>query len=369
MSWKWRLMWLIMLIAAVGLMTGCWRSASYVKPPGEAGHHGDTQFLSRAQNESPLFEYLMMRWREGSFTESQPKSVRQLQQAVDLPLIHAAAEHPRVTWLGHATALVQYQGVAVLTDPHLFDVAAPVSFAGPERLVPPPLTVEQLPAIDLVVISHNHYDHLDHDTVLALGNQVTWLVPWGLKQWMLRRDIDPERVVEMDWWQSHVFNTNTKVTATPTKHWSKRTPFDTNKTLWNSWHVNINGFTFWFAGDTGYEAEYFQTIGEHFGPHDLALIPIGAYGPEYFMLPQHVNPPQAVQVHKDVRSRLSIGVHWGTFLLTHEPYLEPKQWLEGVMAQQTDVHPFITLKIGQTLVLSDDSTPYPQQAIDNISGD
>ncbi|MFC3193312.1 MBL fold metallo-hydrolase [Marinicella sediminis] len=343
---------MIGLLVVLGLISGCWRSAQYLKPPGDAAHHGEKQFISRAQNSSPLLSYLRMRWREGTFVQPENEMVMKQQQSIDMALLQAPAALPRFTWLGHATVLIQFQDVTILTDPHLSALASPVGLGGPERLIPPALSVDQLPSVDVVVISHNHYDHLDHETVIKLGNQVTWLVPWGLKQWFLKRDIDEQRVIEMDWWQTHQYNEFTTVTATPTRHWSKRTPFDTNKTLWNSWHVNIDGFKVWFAGDTGYEADYFRRIGEQLGPHDLSLIPIGAYGPEYFMLPQHVNPSQAVQIHQDVRSNLSLGIHWGTFLLTHEPYLEPKEWLEREVMSTPELKPFITMKVGETRILS-----------------
>jgi len=350
-SLKWLLMGLLLLLM-IGLISGCWRSAQYIKPAIPAPHHGQDRFISETQkSNSPLFDYLKMRWREGLIESASEDAIKAVVAPVDHRLIAADLTQPKVTWLGHATVLVQHGGISFLTDPHLTDHASPLPFGGPKRVVPPALKVEELPAVDFVLISHNHYDHLDHTTVVALGNRVHWFVPLGLRQWLERRDIDPDRITEMDWWQVETFGATVQVVATPSQHWSKRTPFDTNKTLWASWHVNINGFKTWFAGDTGYHPKRFQRIGTELGPHDLALIPIGAYGPRYFMLPQHVDPPLAVRAHLDVRSKHSVGIHWGTFELTHEPFLEPRALLQEAV-QDLNSGVFETLKVGQTRVLN-----------------
>ncbi|WP_223788480.1 MBL fold metallo-hydrolase [Marinicella meishanensis] len=350
-----RLQWLLTLVVMLtmlALVSGCWRSAQYQKPAVAAPHHGPDRFISQSQkSDSPFWDYLKMRWREGRIESASANDIQAVMVAVDQALIQAETPEPRVTWLGHAAVLVQYQGVSFLTDPHLSDHASPLPFGGPSRVVPPALTVEQLPEVDFVVISHNHYDHLDHETVVALGNRVHWYVPLGIQQWLLKRGIDSDNITELDWWQSESFGPGIEVVATPSQHWSKRTPFDTNKTLWASWHINIHGFKTWFAGDTGYHAQRFQQIGQQLGPHDLALIPIGAYGPRYFMLPQHVDPAQAVQTHLDVKSKHSVGIHWGTFELTHEPFLAPRKLLEE-SAKELSHGVFETLQVGQTRLLT-----------------
>ncbi len=344
----------LLLLAVGGMVSGCWRSAKYPIVVAEAAHHGEDSFISLAQStESPFLKYLRMRLKEGVIGSASADEIASVQTPVNLKLINATDGQPRVTWLGHATALVQYQGINFMTDPHLSDQASPLPAlgVGPKRVVPPALQIKQLPKIDFVVISHNHYDHLDDHTVKNIGNLTHWYVPLGLKAWMLKRGIDDNKVTELDWWQHDQFNGDVTVVATPSMHWSKRTPFDTNKTLWASWHININGFKTWFAGDTGYHQQRFQNIGQQLGPHNLALIPIGAYGPRYFMLPQHVDPEQAVQTHADVKSKHSVGIHWGTFELTHEPFLEPKRLLDEVTELKSLTHPFVTLKIGETQIL------------------
>jgi N-acyl-phosphatidylethanolamine-hydrolysing phospholipase D len=178
-------------------------------------------------------------------------------------------------------------------------------------------------------------------------------VPLGLKAWFLERGISDEHVIELDWWESHRFNDQVEVTMTPAQHWSKRTPWDTNKTLWGGWAVDIAGFKSWFAGDTGYNKRYFKDIGKRLGPFRLAMIPIGAYAPRYFMGNAHVDPAQAIDVHLEVNAQRSLPIHWGTFQLTIEPILEPAQLLvEEMKRRGLDLEQFQPAKIGDTLVLN-----------------
>ncbi len=266
----------------------------------------------------------------------------------DLKSIHSPGNNLTVTWIGHATLLVQMDGVNILTDPIFSRRCSPVQWAGPERITPVSLTPNELPPIHLVLISHNHYDHLDKNSVLALGDSPLWIVPMGLKSWFSSLGI--QNVVEMEWWDEHRMN-NLTIVSTPSQHFSGRTPFDSNRTLWSSWAVLGNNFRFWFAGDTGY-CSAFKTIGDKLGPFDLAAIPIGAYDPEWFMNSMHVTPEQAVSIHRDIRSRLSVGMHWGTFILTDEPPEEPPQRLiQALEMAEEDPKSFITLTHGETMVL------------------
>ena len=293
-----------------------------------------------------------MRWREGSPPQPDSAAIQSIVGEVDEALIASPATVPRATWIGHATVLVQYRDINYLTDPHLTQYPFYFDFAVRPRLTQPALRFEQLPAIDFIVISHNHYDHLDHRTVDMFGNSVTWFVPLGLKAWFLNRDIDADRVIEMDWWDEHEFNDQVRITFTPTQHWSKRTPWDTNKSLWGSWAVDIDGFKSWFGGDTGYNRAMFREIGERAGPFRLAMIPIGAYAPGYFMSLAHVNPTEAVEVHKDIRATQSLPVHWGTFHLTHEPFLEPPELLKkALVTAEIPLTDFRPVKIGESLIL------------------
>ena len=265
-----------------------------------------------------------------------------------------------VTWLGHSTFVIRIEDKVILTDPMFSDRASPVSFAGPERYVPHAMDYSVLhtvlPQIDAVVISHNHYDHLDEASIALLGNKTRYLVPLKLGAWFEDVGIDANKITEFDWWQEQTIN-GIKVQALPSQHWSARGLFDRNKTLWASWAITVNDQTIWFAGDTGYNQFDFNQIGARLAqPINLALIPIGAYEPRDFMGPQHVNPNEAVQIYKDIGAKKAIGMHWGTFPLTAETPIRPVEDLaEALHQKQVSSSDFITMKIGQTIVLKDDN--------------
>jgi len=244
--------------------------------------------------------------------------------SADKGLVQAQTNHFAVTWIGHATALVQIGNVRVLTDPHFSERAFPVQWAGPKRYQPPGIALADLPHVDVVLISHNHYDHLDEGSVRALNAQAggapLFVVPLGLEPWF--EAIGIKNVRALDWWDE-IEVAGAKIVLTPVQHWSRRTLTDTNQSLWGGYVVEAKSQAIarrvFFAGDTGYSPKHFRDIGAKFGPIDLALIPIGAYEPRWFMQPQHVNPEESVQIHRDLRARLSVAIHWGTFQLTDEP--------------------------------------------------
>lgn len=232
---------------------------------------------------------------------------------------------PTVTWIGHATLLLQLDGVNVLTDPQWSGRASPVGFAGPRRLVPPGLAFEALPPVHAVIISHDHYDHLDLATVrrLAAAHDPRFLVPLGMKAWFLAAGI--ANVEELDWWQSATVR-GVRVTCVPAQHWSQRSPWDLNHRLWAGWVLAGRDRRAFFAGDTGYY-EVFKEIGERWGPFDLAAVAIGAYLPARIMRVSHTTPEQALDVLADVRGRRLLGIHWGTFDLADEPLEDPPRRL------------------------------------------
>ncbi len=331
------------------LLAGC-ISSGVVFDPGKA-HHGDGEFISVKQGS--FFDHFFMRLREDDPLPRDPEEIKSIVGVANRDLIKSFATEPRVTWIGHATALVQYNDISFLTDPHLTQYPFYYELNVEPRYTQPALNFEQLPKVDFVVISHNHYDSLDHRTVDMFGNAVLWYVPLGLKAWFLERGIATERVIELDWWESHRFNEQVEVTMTPAQHWSKRTPWDTNQSLWGGWAVDIAGFKSWFAGDTGYHERYFKDIGERLGPFRLAMIPIGAYAPRYFMGSAHVEPSQAVDIHLEVNAQQSLPIHWGTFQLTIEPILEPARLLTAEMKKRgLALEQFQPVKIGDTLVLN-----------------
>jgi N-acyl-phosphatidylethanolamine-hydrolysing phospholipase D len=267
----------------------------------------------------------------------------------DVARLKANRSEPTLTWIGHASFLLQLKGVNILTDPHLTARASPVGFAGPKRVVPPGLDFADLPHIDAVVISHNHYDHLDRETVRRLaaqdGGSPRFFVPLKLKAWFDNEGIHD--VVELDWWDQSDFK-DLKFTFVPAQHWSKRTLTDQDKTLWGGWVIEQPNFRFFFAGDTGY-SPVFKDIGKRLGFVDLAAIPIGAYEPRWFMSIMHANPADAVKIHQDIHARHSVGMHWGTFVLTDEPLDEPPVKLdEARRAAGIAPDAFFVMKHGET---------------------
>ncbi len=271
---------------------------------------------------------------------------------------------PTVTWIGHATALVQASGLNVMTDPIFSDRASPVQIFGPKRAQPPGVAMADLPHIDVVLISHNHYDHLDSASVAQLderakatGKSTVFMVPLGLKTWF--NDLGITNVVELDWWQHYTLK-SVDFYLTPVQHWSARSMGDRSTTLWGGWGVFGADFHWYYAGDTGYSRDFADTrtrfaerqteaLG---GGFDLALIPIGAYEPRWFMAQQHVNPMESARIHQDVGAKHSIGVHWGTFALTDEPLDQPPVDLTiALRALNVPEASFGVLAIGQSLQL------------------
>jgi N-acyl-phosphatidylethanolamine-hydrolysing phospholipase D len=232
-----------------------------------------------------------------------------------------------ITWVGHATLLIQLDGVNVLTDPQWSARASPVSFAGPKRVTPPGLRFEDLPPIHVVLISHDHFDHLDEATVarLAAAHRPRFYVPLGLKAWFAERGITD--VVELDWWGSRTERGLT-LTCVPVQHWTSRSFFELNRRLWSGWALAGRERRLFFAGDTGYYAPYFKEIGARLGPFDLAAVSIGAYAPATIMHFTHTTPEESLRIFNDVRGRRFVAMHWGTFDLAEEPLTEPPARLQ-----------------------------------------
>jgi L-ascorbate metabolism protein UlaG (beta-lactamase superfamily) len=253
-----------------------------------------------------------------------------------------AAGPESLTWLGHACFLIRTAGFTLLTDPYVSDYASPVPGLGPKRYVPPGLAIEDLPDIDAVVISHNHYDHLDERAVRKIREislkgrgAPAALVPKGLAPFFQSRRYSDVR--ELEWGEGTLLRKSSSPSSSnssssdspsislsclPCIHFSGRTPFDRNRTLWCSWSIVSPTLHLFFAGDTGYGPVFAQT-GEEHGPFDVALVPIGAYEPSSIMRPVHCDPEEAVAVGRDVRAGTLVAMHWGTVVLTDEPPFEP----------------------------------------------
>ena len=250
-----------------------------------------------------------------------------------LPLAPADVEglrHPSgatVTWIGHATVLVQLDGVNFLTDPIWADRSGPFSgLVGVGRYTPVPIPIADLPPIDFVLISHDHYDHLDEPTVRELARRFNprFVVPLGIKAWLADRGIT--NAVELGWSETTTVKGLT-IVCTPAQHGSGRTLADQNRRLWASWAV-LGSERFYFAGDTGYY-RHFKEIGDVLGPFGLAALPIGSYTPREIARPVHMSPEEALQAWRDLRAERLLGIHWGTFGLARERYDEPPRRLRA----------------------------------------
>jgi len=319
----------------------------------DEGHQREKSFENiYPSNDKRFLDFI--RWRLSRIGKDDPA-----EKQYDFPMaendpsfLRSNRNHTTLTWIGHSTLLLQLKGKNILTDPHLSERASPVGWAGPRRVTPPGLTMEDLPLIDAVIISHNHYDHLDKPTIEALvrregGDKTIFFVPLRMKAWF--EDLGISRVVELEWWASHPFE-GLDVTAVPMHHWSKRNLLTHNDVLWAGWVVASDDFRFIFFGDCGYSPIY-RDIGEKLGPFDLAAIPIGAYEPRWFMKDQHVNPEEALQVHLDLKSKKSVAIHWGTFVLTDEPLDEPPERLiEARKKENLNPGEFLILRHGETII-------------------
>eukprot|EP01080_Neovahlkampfia_damariscottae_P000479 gene479-6889_t len=247
----------------------------------------------------------------------------------NLTLIQQPKHKLQSTWIGHSTCLVQMNNKNFLTDPIFSSYAAPLQIPGfPKRIreVHDDLKIEKLPKIDYVVVSHNHYDHLDFNSIKTLKkiHDPVFIVPSKLNLWFYRNGIN--KVIDLSWWQSHKED-NIEITLLPVQHWSHRNMFDRFKTLWGSFMISDGEKSVYFTGDTGYSSD-FKEIGEKFKNVDLALIPIGAYEPRHIMKYQHINPEEAIQIAIDINAKKSMAMHWSTFILTDEPIMEPKEKIE-----------------------------------------
>lgn len=231
----------------------------------------------------------------------------------------------RITFVNHSTFLLQMDGLNILTDPIWSDRASPFSWIGPRRYCVPGIAFDDLPKIDAVLISHNHYDHLDLATVKKLFaiHEPLFLVPLGVKKFLKGTGIS--NVVELDWWDDKKLNEIISVQAVPAQHFSGRGLFDRNTTLWCGYVIKTPVGNVYFAGDTGYNSEMFQEINTLSGPIRFGLLPIGAYKPQWFMSPVHLSPEEAVKIHMIMDIETSIGMHFGTFRLADDGQEDPIQ--------------------------------------------
>ena len=263
--------------------------------------------------------------------------------------INLDIENNYLIWIGHSTFLIKKDGLTILTDPVFSERASPFKRFGPKRLIPPSLSIKDLPPIDVITVSHNHYDHLDIRSLKKISKknpEAFFLIPKGDIDIFKKRNID--NVFEFEWWQNidlkdHIF------TFTPVQHWSARGLFDRNESLWGGWFIKSTDYSLYHAGDTGYSNDFVETQ-KRLGSPKYAFLPIGAYDPEWFMSASHVNPEDSIRIMKDLGAEFSFGMHWGTFTLTAEDTLEPAQRLNEAL-NNDKLDNFITLKPGEVVYL------------------
>ena len=357
----------ILLAAIVALLVPS-GYASFKAPHNSAKpHHTPEGFKNNYALSIPKSRSDFFRWQYERQLNDLPKAPQTPTPTVapDLVFIQSNAKastmQPAITWVGHATMLVQADGLNVLTDPIFSERASPIQSLGPQRVQPPGLSIDQLPPIDVVLISHNHFDHLDKNSVLALSNRAQastlFIVPLGVKALFI--DIGITNVKELDWWDS-INVKGIEFNFTPVQHWSARGLGERNQTLWGGWAVFGPGTHWYFSGDTGYSQDFVDTqkrfadrqTAARGGGFDLALIPVGAYEPRWFMKEQHVNPAEAVQIHQDLKAKRSVGVHWGTFALTDEPLDQPPKDLAlALLEKGLAADAFTVMAIGETRAL------------------
>jgi N-acyl-phosphatidylethanolamine-hydrolysing phospholipase D len=293
-------------------------------------HHGHNGFRNPWPHSSPKGFGAVIKWMLTRSRQSSPSR----HDVVPVAAHNAAAQRDTsdlaVTWIGHSTFLVQCDGLSILTDPIWSTRASPVKFAGPKRLVPPGMNFADLPAVDITVLSHDHYDHFDDSTIRRLVHrfpEMTWCVPLGVAPLVRKRGA--VKVIEMDWWDEQEV-AGVRIGCTPAQHFSGRYPWNRNANLWCGWTIAFSSRKVFFAGDTALHPE-FADIARRFGPFDLSILPIGAYEPRWFMRSVHMTPEDTVAAFRELAAADSsgqsvmVGSHWGTFRLTDEPVMQPPE--------------------------------------------
>lgn len=295
------------------------RNRYYQGPPSD--HFDGERFFNPEQPSTDRSLLDLLRWRFSGKAADWPREIA-VTPARPEPRISGL----RVTMVGHSTLLIQAAGLNVLTDPVWSERASPFAALGPGRAIAPGIAFDDLPSIDVVLISHCHYDHLDVATLRRLQavHQPLMAMPLG-NDAIVDAAVPGARCLAGDWWETLTLGDGLETTLTPAYHWANRWPTDVRMALWSGHFLRTPAGTVWFVGDTGYaDGAAFRHVRERLGAPDLALIPIGAYEPRWFMSDQHVNPSEAVRIFNDVEARQALGIHWGTFQLTDEARDAPR---------------------------------------------
>lgn len=304
------------------------RNPYFDGPPSD--HFDGTRFFNPAHPSTDRGPRELWRWMSGRGSVRWPSRV-----PITPAVPPAEADAPRITMVGHASLLIQVAGLNILTDPVWSERVSPVSFAGPRRVTEPGIAFADLPRIDAVLVSHNHYDHLDLATLRRLhaAHRPLIVLPLG-NDAIVGKAVAGARLSVGDWGSRHAIGPEATVTLTPANHWSSRGLRDRRMALWAGFMIETRAGRIWFAGDTGYgDGSTFHAIRQRHQAPDIALIPIGAYEPRWFMAAQHANPEEAVRIFDHVGAARAIGIHWGTFKLTDEGREDPRTALAAALAR------------------------------------
>jgi L-ascorbate metabolism protein UlaG (beta-lactamase superfamily) len=330
-------------VVALGA-SGCFGAPGYTGP--ETPHFDGTRFHNVPASEPPgVLDLIAWKWNPDDIPWPEAPPV---EPVVPPPVVERGI---RATLVNHATVLVQIDGVAVLTDPIWSDRVGPVSFVGPARWAEPGVRLADLPRIDAMLVSHDHYDHCDTSSIAAIHERDRTPTIAGLGTAALLEDAGIGGGIDLDWWQGTKLRGGVTVTLVPTRHWSRRGVLDQNTVLWGGFVIEGPSGRVYFAGDTGY-GPHFAAIRARLGPPTLAILPIGAYEPRWFMRSSHMGPDEAVLAHRDLQATRSIGVHWWTFDLSDEGRWQPAGELALALdAQRVPRSSFTALINGQSVAI------------------
>jgi len=308
--------------------------------------HFDGKRFSYPDNTEQGSRWDVLRW---AMTRKPAKWPRDLTNPEPSPVIEEVTDGAlRLTFINHATVLIQCDGLNIITDPVFSKRVSPVSFAGPRRHRPAGLALDRLPRIDAILVSHTHYDHLDLRSIKRLCERDNPAILAPLKNGAIINPVSRQPATELSWWDSQSLDDKVEISLVPARHWTSRKPGDENQCLWGGFVIRFLSGAVYFAGDTGYgDGEHFRQAQTQLGPFRCALLPIGAYEPRWFMKPQHMNPDEAVKAFTDLQAQYALGIHHGTFQLTDEAHDAPVKALNEALKQHgIDEAAFITLPNG-----------------------
>ena len=338
---------IILLALAIAFFALALSFGYYISAPKHQGpvtdHFDGQRFINpgniKAKGLGDALKWMMGRkrgeWKEKKDVAYGEKPVARVDQGI------------RITFINHSTFLIQVDGLNIITDPVWSNRTSPMEWAGPKRMRPPGIRLEELPKIDVMLLSHNHWDHLDIKTVKKIHSvhHPKIVTPLGVKAFLEQEGVLGAE--DIDWWQEEVINNSMIIQSVPAHHFSGRGMFDRDATLWCGYVIKRTGGNIYFVGDTGYDSGTFKKIGERCAPMEVALVPIGAFRPQWFMSPIHCSPEEAVKIHRDIKTKTSIATHFGTFPLADDGETEPVDELKkAIQKYGIEATSFLVLREG-----------------------